>query len=394
MKINLIALFLFTSQLPIQAQNIIDDSIPIQGKWSTEKINKWYEEQPWLVGCNYYPSTAINQIEMWQASTWDPKTIDKELSWAADIGMNTLRVFLHDLVWKDDKEGLYSRMNEFLTICKKYEIRPWFVFFDDCHAPEAKLGDQPLPVKGYHNSGWANCPSRELALRYAENKALNEEINHLKGYVQQTMFQFKEDDRILMWELYNEPGRGGVGGAGYMNDKSNKLVYNSWIWAREVNPSQPITSTSEGAAGEGNVKINRTNADLHSIHSYSGPADLRNLINDYKQDGRPIIMTEWLARSLGSTVEDCLPILKEFNVGAVNWGFVSGKSGTVWDWASRKDIDGTPLDLEKMRKQGRVISPGSKFPEPEIWFHDLFRIDGTPYNEKEVDVFRKLTGKR
>ena len=118
MKINLIALFLFTSQLPIQAQNLINDSIPIQGKWSTEKINKWYEEQPWLVGCNYYPSTAINQIEMWQASTWDPKTIDKELSWAADIGMNTLRVFLHDLVWKDDKEGLYSRMNEFLTICK------------------------------------------------------------------------------------------------------------------------------------------------------------------------------------------------------------------------------------------------------------------------------------
>ena len=394
MKINLIALFLFTSQLPIQAQNLINDSIPIQGKWSTEKINKWYEEQPWLVGCNYYPSTAINQIEMWQASTWDPKTIDKELSWAADIGMNTLRVFLHDLVWKDDKEGLYSRMNEFLTICKKYEIRPWFVFFDDCHAPKAKLGDQPLPVKGYHNSGWVNCPSRELALRYAENKASNEEINHLKGYVQQTMFQFKEDDRILMWELYNEPGRGGVGGAGYMNDKSNKLVYNSWIWAREVNPSQPITSTSEGAAGEGNVKINRTNADLHSIHSYSGPADLRNLINDYKQDGRPIIMTEWLARSLGSTVEDCLPILKEFNVGAVNWGFVSGKSGTVWDWASRKDIDGTPLDLEKMRKEGRVISPGSKFPEPEIWFHDLFRIDGTPYNKKEVDVFRKLTGKR
>ena len=394
MKINLIALFLFTSQLPIQAQNLINDSIPIQGKWSTEKINKWYEEQPWLVGCNYYPSTAINRIEMWQASTWDPKTIDKELSWAADIGMNTLRVFLHDLVWKDDKEGLYSRMNEFLTICKKYEIRPWFVFFDDCHAPKAKLGDQPLPVKGYHNSGWVNCPSRELALRYAENKASNEEINHLKGYVQQTMFQFKEDDRILMWELYNEPGRGGVGGAGYMNDKSNKLVYNSWIWAREVNPSQPITSTSEGAAGEGNVKINRTNADLHSIHSYSGPADLRNLINDYKQDGRPIIMTEWLARSLGSTVEDCLPILKEFNVGAVNWGFVSGKSGTVWDWASRKDIDGTPLDLEKMRKEGRVISPGSKFPEPEIWFHDLFRIDGTPYNKKEVDVFRKLTGKR
>ena len=97
--------------------------IPIQGKWSTEKINKWYEEQPWLVGCNYYPSTAINQIEMWQASTWDPKTIDKELSRAADIGMNTLRVFLHDLVWKDYKEGLYSRMNEFLSICKnmKYD---------------------------------------------------------------------------------------------------------------------------------------------------------------------------------------------------------------------------------------------------------------------------------
>lgn len=133
----------------------------VPGRWSVERIRKWYDGLPWLVGCNYYPATAINQIDMWQASTWDPETIDKELGWAESIGFNTLRVYLHDLVWADDENGLYERMDQFLDICAKHGIRPFFVFFDDCHFPKPKLGEQPLPVRGYHNSGWVNSPARE-----------------------------------------------------------------------------------------------------------------------------------------------------------------------------------------------------------------------------------------
>ncbi len=377
----------------------IDINEPVPGRWSVEKINAWYEEQPWLVGCNYYPATAINQIEMWQASSWDPETIDKELELAASIDMNTLRVYLYDLVWADDKSGLYARMDEFLSICQKHGIRPWFVFFDDCHFPTAKLGVQPLPVKQFHNSGWLNCPTRDVATRYAEDKATAKEKARLKGYVQETMRRFADDPRVLMWELYNEPGRGthpdktdGNGKKLIFGEASNQLVYDSWVWAREVNPSQPVTSTTAGSIGERNIKINRLNSDIHSIHSYQEPDKMKEIILDYKKDGRPVIMSEWLARTRSSTVEGCLPVLKEMNVGAVNWGFVSGKSGTIWPWSSRSTPEGDQIDVAEQRAIGNVVRPGEKFPEPEVWFHDLFRTDGTPFDENEIKIFKRLTG--
>ena len=376
---------------------------PVAGRWSAEKANQWYAKLPWLVGCNYYPATAINQIEMWQASTFDPAAIDKELALAASIGFNTLRVYLHDLVWADDEKGLYDRMDRFLAICGKHGIRPFFVFFDDCHYPEPKLGPQPLPVKGWHNSGWRNCPARDLALRFAEGKAADAEVARLKGYVQKTMRRFKDDGRVLFWELYNEPGRGngedgemaGAGGSkSSIGEKSNKLVHASWVWAREANPSQPICSNTAGSVGQVNIAINRANSDIHSIHSYAPPAGLERVINEYKKDGRPVIVTEWLARTNGSTVQACLPVLKKHKVGAVNWGFVSGKSGTIWPWSSRTGPDGKKLNLNAKRARGEIVKPGDPFPEPKLWFHDLFRIDGTPFDQAEIDLFKKLTGER
>lgn len=377
----------------------VDYSQPIAGQWSKDRINKWYAKQPWLVGCNYYPATAINQIDMWQASTWDPKRIDLELDWASDIGMNTLRVYLHDLVWEEDEEGLYTRMDEFLTICEKYDIRPFFVFFDDCHFPNPALGEQPLPVKAYHNSAWMNSPARDVAIRYADGNATEKEVARLKGYVQKTIERFKNDERVLMWELYNEPGRGngleGDMGAtkvkSSIGDASKKLVYDSWVWAREINPSQPISSCTAGSIGKTNVLINRVNSDLHSIHSYKGPKGLRGKIAEYQEDGRPVLVTEWLARDQGSTVEKCLPIMKEMNVGAINWGFVSGESATIWNWQSRKNAEGQKRSVVQERKEGNVVKPGEPMPEPELWFHDLLRVDGSPYREEEIVIFKELT---
>ena len=371
-----------------------DYSQLVAGQWSKEKANQWYASQPWLVGANYLPATAINQIEMWQASTWDPKTIDKEFGWAKQIGMNTMRVFLHDLVWASDQKGLYSRMDMFLNIAAKHGIRPFFVFFDDCHFPNPTLGPQPLPVVAYHNSGWVNSPARDVAMRFADGQATKNEVAQLKGYIQATMRRFKNDKRILMWELYNEPGRGnnldGEGKKSGIGERSNKLVYQAWIWAREVNPSQPITATAKGSLGEMNVQINRRNADVLSVHSYEKAEGLEAAIKNYQTEGRPIIMTEWLARTNGSTVEDCLPILKKYNVAAVNWGFVSGKSGTVWPWTSRRE-NGKNLSVNEKRAEGKVLQPGDRFPEPEVWFHDLYRTDGTPFSDKEIALFKQLT---
>ena len=394
MKYHIITLLILTLGLNGSFAQQPDYLKPVPGQWSKDKANQWYASQPWLVGANYLPATAINQIEMWQASTWDPKTIDKEFGWAKQTGMNTMRVFLHDMVWASDQTGLYKRMDQFLKIASKHGIRPFFVFFDDCHFPNPTLGVQPLPVIGYHNSGWVNSPARDLAVRFAEGKASAEETAQLKGYVQETMKHFRNDKRILMWELYNEPGRGnnldGADKAAGIGDLSNRLLYESWVWAREVNPSQPITGTAKGSLGEMNIKINRINADILSVHSYEKPEVLERVIKNYQTAGRPIVMTEWLARTQASTVEGCLPILKKYNVGAVNWGFVSGKSATVWPWTSRRE-NGKNISVNQKRAEGKVLKSGDPFPEPELWFHDLYRTDGTPFNKKEIDLFKQLT---
>lgn len=369
----------------------------VDGRWSPEKASEWYANQPWLVGCNYYPATAINQIDMWQASTFDPETIDKELGWAESIGMNTLRVYLHDMVWADDEEGLYQRMDTFLTICTKHAIKPFFVFFDDCHFPNPELGEQPITVAKYHNSGWMNSPAREVAIRYSDGTAPASEVAQLKGYVQNTMRRFANDERVLMWELYNEPGRGnnfgGIGGTAPFGDRSQQLVYDSWVWAREVAPSQPITSCTLGSVGKINIYINQINSDVYSIHNYRDADHLEKMIIENQKDGRPVFMTEWLARTSGSTVKDCLPVMKKYNVAAINWGFVSGESGTVWPWSSRKE-NGKPIDVTEKRAKGLVVKHGEKFPEPEVWFHDIFRMDGTPFDPEEIKIFKELTGKK
>ena len=358
---------------------------PVPGRWPAEKANAWYAKQPWLVGCNYIPATAINQIEMWQAETFDPKTIDVELGWAEGLGFNTLRVYLHDLVWADDRDGLYARMDRFLAICGKHGIRPLFVFFDDCHYPEPKLGPQPVPVRGWHNSGWLNCPARTDAVRFAEGTLPPAAVARLRGYVQDTMRRFKDDPRVLVWELYNEPGRGQTDP---MKDRSAKLLHQAWIWAREVAPSQPLMSSSAGSLGTVNTAVSRQNSDVHSIHAYSTPDALERLIMDYRRDGRPVLCTEYMARTRGSTFQGSLPVLKKHNVAAINWGFVSGKSGTVWPWSSRNG-----KKVEEERARGHVVKPGDPFPEPETWFHDIYRTDGTPFSQAEIECIRQMTGK-
>lgn len=32
-------------------------------KWSKDKIWSWYNERPWIRGCNYVPSDCVNFVE-------------------------------------------------------------------------------------------------------------------------------------------------------------------------------------------------------------------------------------------------------------------------------------------------------------------------------------------
>ena len=358
MKLKSLTLILLG--LTLNAASFAQVKIIAPGKiWSAEKASDWYKKQPYLVGANYIPANAINQLEMWQADTFAPATLDKELGWAEGLGINTMRVFLHSLAYKADPAGFKSRINEFLKIADKHHIRPMFVFFDDCWNKVPQIGRQPEKKIGIHNSGWMQDPG---------DPAYKETSNYpaLEIYVKDILKTFSHDKRILLWDLYNEPGNSGKSGTTF------PLLTKIFTWSREINPDQPITAGLWNWSGPFN-ELNRfqlANSDVISYHCYDSPEKHLRTIEILKFFGKPMICTEYMARTRNSTFMNCLPMLKKENVAAINWGFVDGKTNTKYAWD-------TPL------------TAGG---EPKIWFHEILKADGSPYMEEETDLIKQVTG--
>jgi Cellulase (glycosyl hydrolase family 5) len=350
-------------------------------RWPEQKANTWYAQQPWLVGSNYIPKSAINQLEMWQEATFNPTEIETEFIWAEAIGMNTMRVFLHDLLWDQDAAGFQKRIEEFLTIASRHHIRPVFVLFDSVWDPIPHLGPQHPPIPGVHNSGWVQSPGA---------KALADPTQYprLKAYVQGVVGAFAKDDRILAWDVWNEPGGDNAGS--YPKEelkpqdkiaRVTALLPQVFEWARQVNPSQPLTSgvccveTSPDGANLGELQqIQLRESDITTFHNYGWPESFKQQVIWLKKYNRPVICTEYMARSVGSIFDTILPIAKQERVGAINWGFVAGKTQTYLPWDSWQ----RPYVLE----------------QPPVWHHEVLHSDGTPYRKAEVDLIRQLTGKQ
>ena len=344
-------------------------------KWTEKQSNTWYSRQPWLVGCNFLPSSAINQLEMFQEDTFDQKTIERELDWAKDLGFNSLRVYLHDLLWSE-KEKFKKTFEKFLNICDYREIKPIIVLFDDCHRPYPKIGKQPIPVRGVHNSGWKQSPGMEIVNQVSDDEINAKELNRLKEFIQGILVDYSNDERILMWDIYNEPGQFGLG------DKSLGLLQLCWEWAHEIRPSQPLTSCLDGAIGDEILKLNGENSDVITFHTYEAEK-LDPTIQRLKEFKRPIMCTEYMAREFGTTFEFSLPIFKKENIGCYNWGLVAGKSQTHFGWS-------TILELQKRKQNGDFLNDLDKIPEPEEWFHDIFRKDGSPFKETEISFIKQI----
>lgn len=355
------------------------------GRWSAQKANAWYAKQPFLVGANYAPANAINELEMFQADSFDPKTIDKELAMAESIGMNTMRVFLHDLLW-NDSAGFTKRLDQFLTLCAKHKIRPMLVLFDSCWDPNPKLGKQHDPVPGIHNSGWLQSPGAD---------ALTDKSQYprLKAYVKGVVGAFKNDKRILAWDVWNEPDNTNDNSYGKNNKKlepANKvalvtaLLPQVFQWAREAGPSQPLTcgvwiykspeKWKDPAKWSAMEKIQFENSDIITFHQYSTPKALEDVIPALKSFGRPVICTEYMARGADSKFQTHLPIAKKYKVGMINWGFVAGKTQTFLPWDS----------WQKPYVNGH---------KPTIWFHEVFKQDGSPVDPAEIAAIKQATGK-
>lgn len=344
-------------------------------RWSPERAHRWYAEQGWLVGANFIPSNAGNQLEMFQPETYDPQQIDNELRIARLAGFNTVRVFLHDQLWAQDRSGFQNRLAQFVALASSHGIKPLFVLFDSCWDPFPRLGHQRRPRPGIHNSVWVQGPGAQRLDDHRYRRMLRE-------YVVGVISQFRRDERVLGWDLWNEPDNPA---ANYREvERQDKvalveeLLPQVFSWARSVNPVQPMTSGvwdgpwADPAARSRMATLQLDLSDVLTFHSYDHPEGFEARIGELAPMGRPILCTEYLARGEGSTIEGVLPIAKRHNVGAYNWGLVAGKTQTYLPWDSWDRPYKSP---------------------PPVWFHDLFHADGRPYRDGEIRTIRKLTGR-
>jgi hypothetical protein len=346
------------------------------GRWPEKKANDWYAKQPWLVGSDYIPANAINELEMWQADTFDPQRIDLELRWAEGLGMNTMRIFLHDLLWQQDAPGFRKRIDVFLRIADRHHIKPMLVLFDSCWDPVPQPGKQRAPTPGVHNSGWLQSPGAQALQDPAQSA-------RLEAYVRGVVAAFANDKRILAWDIWNEPDN--VNGGSYAKlEPVNKvnlvlaMLPKAFAWARAANPTQPLTT----AVWKGDwsnpekltpmEKVQLELSDVNSFHNYGAPDDFEKHVLQLQAYHRPILCTEYMARGNKSTFQGTLPIAKKYKVAAINWGLVAGKTQTwlPWDSWSKPYVDR----------------------EPAVWHHEVFHTDGTPYRQEEVDFIREMTG--
>ncbi|MAD59513.1 MAG: 1,4-beta-xylanase [Flammeovirgaceae bacterium] len=348
-------------------------------RWSEERAWEWHKENGWMVGTNFNPSTSINQLEFWQEDTYDPETIERELDWSAELGMNMHRVYLHNLLWDQDSIGFLKRIENYLEISESKGIKTLLVLLDDVWHPIPKLGKQPEPIPFVHNSGWVQAPGSEIlgdSLRHGEVK------NYIKGIIS----HFSRDERVIGWDLYNEPdnvappdprypGRGPEVEKKHIYSLS--LIKKVFYWAREVNPSQPMTvglwkDPETWISIDSLSAIDRfviSNSDVISFHAYGNLEETRKKIEDLEQFKRPLLCTEYLARGQENTFQKILPIFKEKEIAAVNWGFVAGKTNTVFPWSSWDE----------------------KFDSlPKIWHHDIYLPDKTPFDQEEIDFLKEI----
>ena len=339
---------------PIVA-GMIAPGINPPGMWTLEQAHRWGEKQAWETGCNYIPSNAINQLEMWQQASFDRYTIDREFGLMERTGMKVARIYLHDLAYETDPTGFKSRMKTVLSLAESHQIRIMFVFFNDCWNPLSQLGSQPNPIPGVHNSGWLRSPADD-------RRNWPTDLPRLKTYVQDILKSFRTDPRVWMWDLYNEPGNSGYG------NSSQTLLKSVFDWAHEVRPRQPLTAAAFAGGSNEIDRLCLQMSDVVTFHCYDNLETLRRQIKFYRSTGRPVICSEWMARTNDSTIADHLPLFKSQKVSCLQWGFVKGKTNTIFPWGSKPNA-----------------------PEPAVWFHDLYRTDVTAFDPKEVGMYQTLT---
>ncbi len=346
----------------------------MSGQWSKEKAWKWYNSHPWIRGCNFMPSDCANRIDMWQEYGFPQhfETAEREIALAESIGFNSVRIILEFDVWEAQHDGFLERLDKYLTMFYRHGITAMMVLANDCSVPRAfwkraSFGEQHYDV-GYHGGRKVSPHGAhgELSYHHLDDPAIAERYYE---FVREIITLYAHDERVLIWNLFNEPGNN-------RHDLSLPHMEKFFEIAREIDPDQPLCADCLGDYyKEGSIIGERALelSDIISFHNYNSYAENVEVIEKIKALGRPALDTEWLHRIFHNDVESIYPLLYLEKIGAYNWGFVLGKYQTHEPWNGI---------WERMEK-------GEEF-DVTKWQHDLFRPSFRPYNPREIDLIKKF----
>lgn len=348
-------------------------------KWTKERAWEWYNKQPWIRGFCYYPSCCLNMIEMWQEYNWDKvkATMEKEMAIAKEWGFNAVRILTLFDLYLDQPEAHLNHLEEFIQICDKNQIKVMVCIGNDCLVSKSNYkkpsyGEQEYDL-GYH-SGKAISPH---IVMNEPGYALADEPEYFDlylEYVEAIISKYAKDERVLLWDIYNEPGNSRRGMMSY------KVMEESFKIARKYDTIQPCAACcwSYNEKDEPYKEIELKALEMSDVilyHGYMNYKKHKRTVKFLKKTyERPLFNTEWLHRIWHNDVEHFFPYFRKNKIAAFNWGFVRGKSQTnePWEWLFNEYHLGHGKDWDFTK-----------------WQHDLIRSNLEPYDFKEYEIIKR-----
>lgn len=351
-------------------------------QWTKEKAWAWYNARPWLRGCNYMSADCANRVDQWQEYGFEERfeTTRKELALMQQTGFNTVRLILEYIVWEQEHDGFMERFERYIELCHSFGISCMITLANDCMQPKSELWRPPYLGEqsyawGYHGG---RIKSQHGVLTEPSPHVYLDDPKTREGYfemVKEIVTKYKDDERICMWDVYNEPGNA------RRQHVTMPNLERIFAICRRIDPSQPLTCAVWSMSPDPAKPLNAVeqyaldHSDIVSYHCYKNFNDHVQILSRLKKLGRPIVNTEWLARIYHNDVFDVFPLFFLEKIGCYNWGFVAGKYQTYepWEstWVKYENQTETDVDFTK-------------------WFHDLYRPNHRPYDPKEIAVIRRF----
>lgn len=350
-----------------------------KGQWSKEQAWRWYNDQPWIRGFNGYPSNCVNRIAMWQEFEHKEvfEQIEYEFNLAKETGFNAVRAIIQFECWYYQHDSFMKNLEEYFSLADKYGLKVMLTLGNDCTVSKVNFkpvvfGKQHIDW-GYHSGiktgphsggttvpGYALLDDPEIEPKYYE-------------MVDEIAAKYCKDDRLQIWDVWNEPGNGNRGNI------SLKAMIKFFEIIRSHNPIQPLTADcwrySEDLVPDREIeKAAIELSDVITFHYYGSFENMVIIIENLKKYGRPIINNEWLNRISGNNVCEIFPLFYLEKIGSYHWGLIAGFSQTYEPWGNYYAEylkEGSNLDLTK-------------------WQHDIYRFNGLPYDVKEIKTIKRF----